>query len=233
MRDDQQPFVEVLAEASYEEPIERFVAELQLEVRGASEDSAVQQVAELSRRCVERLTSGGLARDEIEDAGLSMHRPWWFRKKEQAGKTATHQLRVRCGDVARLNAALVAVDGVTANPRETVNLNMRQPIFREDDAARAEALRLAVRAGREKAQAVADEAGAALGRLLSVEEGPSAQRHSGYGGDSDWWGDSGRFAALRSAGGGMGMVEEAPEPLATPARTIWVRCRARFELKYA
>jgi uncharacterized protein YggE len=222
------PFVEVLADASYEEPIERFIADLELEVRGASDDSALQQVAELSRRCVERLTAAGLARDEIEDAGLAMRRPWWTRTKE-TGKEATHKLRLRCADLARLNRALAALDGVGANQRETVNLSMRQPVFRDDDAPRAEALRRAVRVAREKASAVAAEAGATLGDVLQVIEAPSSERGSGFGDDNDWWGDSGRFRGA-AAGLVMGEVMEGPEPLATPSRTIWVRCRVRFAL---
>jgi len=225
-------FVEVLADASFEEPIEQFVAELGLEVRGASEDSALQQVRELSHRCVERLTAAGMSRDEIEDAGLSMQRPWWTRSKEKPGKEATHRLRVRCADLARMNRAMSSLDGVTTNTRETINLHMRQPVFREDDARRAEALRRAIKAAREKAAAIAAEAGATLGPVLQVIEAPPAARGSGFGADDDWAGDGSRFAGAGGSAYVMASIGEGgePEPLATPSRTIWVRCRVRFAL---
>ena len=233
MDTDNGSFVDVLADASYDEPVERFIADVELEGRGASEDSAMQQVRELTSRCVERLTAAGLARDEIEDAGMAMRRPWWTRKKEPPGKEATHKLRLRCGDLAKLNRALAALEGAAANTREAINLHMRPPVFREDDAPRADALRRAVRAAREKAQAVAVEAGATLGPVLQVIEAPSAWRGSGFGDDNDWGGDSSRFAG--GGGGavlmaGIGEAGEQPEPLATPSRTIWVRCRVRFSL---
>ena len=109
----------------------------------------------------------------------------------------------------------MSLDGVTTNQRETITLDMRQPVFHEDDALRAAALRRAVQSARAKATAVAAEAGLKLGAVLQVIEAPSAERGSGFGDDNDWWGDSSRFAG----GGGVaaGIMGEVPRRRARAA----------------
>jgi len=233
-RDGDAAFVEVLAEAALDQPIECYVADVELRVRGTSGDSALQQVRALSDRCAARLIAAGMARDEIEDAGVSISSQWEQAQRDYTGKDATHRLRLRCAQLPRLTGAVSAVEGVVssaAEARETISLEMRPPVFRDDLAQRADALRRALQAGREKAAAVAAEAGAALGPVLQLIEVPPAQRPSGFGDDIDWAGDSTRFGGVLTggAGGGGGAAAETLS-LSSPGRTIWIRCRVRFAL---
>jgi uncharacterized protein YggE len=199
-------------------------------VRAAKEETSLQQAGELAARCVERLTAAGIARDEIEEAGLDLQRPWWQRRKEESkvGKEATRRLRVRCPDFRRLAAGLSAIESVAGGQRDTVDVSMKAPVFTSDESVRTAALRSALSAARDKAAALAEESVMTLGAVLRVEEGSPVQRHSGFAGDQDWWGDSERFGAGR--GYLMESVGEDAPPLPTPSRTVWVRCRARFEL---
>jgi len=224
------PYVEVVGEAEFDEPIETFIAEVTLSVRAAKEETSLQQVGELASRCVERLVGAGLARDEIADGGLDLQRPWWTRRREEAraGKEATRRLLLRSPSLARLTAGLAAIETLAGGQRDTIDVTMKPPVFAGDEAVRTAALRRALAAAREKAQALAEESVMTLGSVLRVEEGSPVQRHSGFAGDQDWHGDAARFGA------GMGYLSESggseSEPLTTPSRTVWVRCRARFEL---
>lgn len=109
---------------------------------------------------------------------------------------------------------------------------MRQPEFEPSDEAKATALKDAFLDAERKAKGLAGQIGCALGRVLSVEEGGWAKRSSGFSGDPDWGGDYSRFAAagavLMAAGP---TAAEAPEiELQRPTRSIFVKCRVRFEL---
>jgi uncharacterized protein YggE len=225
-------YVEVVGEASYQEPIDRFHATVALEVRAAKEETALIDLNELVDRCVKRLLAAGLQRDEVEDAGSDLERPWWWnsRKEKQVGKIGRHRLLLKTETILRLSGALAAIENVPANTRESVEVQMGRPTFKQDDTVREDALQRAVATAFASANALVRASGAKVGRVVRIEEGVAAARHSGFTGDEDWTGDYGRFAA-----GGAGVVMESASPspaLSKPQRTIWVKCRVRYELKH-
>ena len=75
--------------------------------------------------------------------------------------------------------------------------------------------------------------GVTLGSVIRIEDGPRTERSSGFAGDSDWCGDSGRF--IGAAGGLDFTVSELTEPeeipLEAPTRTIWIRMLGPEERK--
>ena len=228
LRHTDPPYVEVVGEGQYDEEVRVFVLELTLRVSATMSVTAARRDDILTRRCLQALTAaGGLRRDEIEDAGVNLWRPWWGGRK--ARDELIHRLVIRCDDRVRLAKALSAVEKSTGRGK-TVGFNMRQPVFDAKPEVRDAALRGALAAARRKSEALASECGASVGRVLLIEEEGSAVRPSGAIGDDDWFGDAGRFDMARRRISGLRAAGPEPEPLESPSRTVWVNYRVRFEL---
>ncbi len=69
MPDQWDAYIDVIGEGKYVEEVEAYVADVILNVRAASDEASVREVAELRDRCVKTLVASGLGYDEITDGG--------------------------------------------------------------------------------------------------------------------------------------------------------------------
>jgi uncharacterized protein YggE len=225
-------YIEVTGEGRYVEIAARFVAEISVEVRAAKQETAMDEAAALWKSALATLRSAGIAEEEIVEGGTGYFHPWYWKKK--VGQTASRKIILKVSEFGRLNRALEELEPLQERDRKTINVSMRQPEFATSTEAKTEALRVAYRDAHEKAKALCGEMTKRLGGVIHAEEGGWSKRASGFSGDEDWWGDSGRFGP--AAGGGLFLSAAAPtagEPEITPenpSRTIFVKCRVRFEI---
>ncbi len=225
-------YIEVVGEGEFLEIATRFIAEVVLEVRAAKDETALAELPELFRDAVAALRDAGIADEEIVEGGTNFRQPWFWKK--QVGQNAARKIVLKVKDFVRLNGALDKLEPLQSRNKErkTVRVEMRQPEFDASSGAKATALAMAFQDAREKAQKLAATMTGKLGKVIHCEEGAWAKRNSGFSGDEDWGGDYSRFAM----GGGIimaGPAGAAAEPeaeLQKPTRTIFVKCRVRFEL---
>ena len=223
-------YIEITGEGSYTEDAARFVTEVSVEVRAAKKERAFEETNDFLQEIVQTLVASGIESSEIVEGGASYFRPWYLRKK--AGQTAVRKVILKVTELPRLYSALEALEPLRKVERRSLDIHMRQPEFESSSTAKAAALKAAFTDAKAKASELAAEMGCELGPVIQVEEGRSARRSSGFSGDEDWWGDSDRFAGgglAVAVGGDAGAGEEAAA-LENPTRTIWVRCRVRFQI---
>jgi uncharacterized protein len=142
-------------------------------VVGVSTDAATARAAlaanaEKASRVIEALRSAGVAKQDLQTADVSVS-PRWNDRGKQDGFTARSSVQVKVREVGRAGSILDAA--VAAGATETSG-----PSFDRGD--RAELYRSALKAAfadaRAKAATLAGEAGASLGRVLRIEESPTA-----------------------------------------------------------
>ncbi|MCA9094284.1 MAG: SIMPL domain-containing protein [Planctomycetaceae bacterium] len=228
-------YIEVIGEGSFIETASRFIAEVTLEVRAAKDETALRDVADLWTEALTTLLEAGITEEEIVEGGTAVRLPWYWKK--QVGQNASRKIILKVADFGRLNHALELLEPLQSRSKErkTISINMRQPEFTDSEDAKATALSDAFTDARKKASRLAITMNCILGTPLQVEEGTHAKRNSGFSGDEDWGGDFSRYAMGGGAFlGAPGAAAIEPEPeLQRPTRTIFVKCRVRFELKNA
>lgn len=228
-------YIDVIGEGSFIETASRFIAEVTLEVRAAKDETAVRDVAELCSEALTVLREAGITDEELVEGGADIRRPWYWKK--QVGQSAARKLILKVKDFGRLTRALELLEPLQSRNRERkmISVDMRQPEFTDSTDAKATALADAFSDAKVKASRLVSTMNCRLGAPLQVEEGTHAKRNSGFSGDEDWGGDYSRFAmgggvVLAAAGG----AASDPEPeLQRPTRTIFVKCRVKFEIEDA
>ena len=220
----QQRYIEVIGEACHLETASCFRAEVGIDIStAAKKETAIQELNGLVTKVKKSLLDAGLVDEELSEGGLDSHRLWWLRNKQTSRRT----ILLKVPEAERLYTALAALEPLST-ARTSLAITMQQPEFSASGESHTAALRAAYLAAREKAVQLAQEAGGQLGPALSIEEGGAALRGSGFIGDADWWGDAERHIPAFLQKG------EGEEPgLQNPARTIWLRCRVKFEIHFA
>lgn len=224
-------YSEVIGEGKFLETASRFVTEITLEVRAAKDETALREVAEIRTEAIEVLREAGIADEEFVEGGADFYRPWY--RKKQVGQNAARKIILKVTDYGRLTQALERLEPLQSRNKErrTVSISMRQPEFEDSVDAKATALAQAFEDAKLKALRVAAAMNFNLGPAIHLEEGGWAKRNSGFSGDEDWFGDDSRFGA---AGGAIMLAAGAaaePEPeLQRPTRSIFVKCRVRFQV---
>ena len=229
---DAQRYIEVTGEGCFTETASCFLAEISVEVRAAKKETVLEEVRTFWDSAVACLRENGIADSEIVEGGIDYFRPWYWRKKP--GQTGTRKIILKVTDFDRLNSALEALEPLRTGERRSLTVELKQPEFDTDSAAKSAALSAAFEDAKTKAEALAEKIGATLGETLRVEEGRTARRQSGFSGDDDWYGDGDRFggyggAVVLAAPGGAGDDDDDFTP-ADPTRDIWVKCRVRFSI---
>ncbi|WP_254510882.1 SIMPL domain-containing protein [Anatilimnocola floriformis] len=224
-------YLEVIGEGEFIETAKRFIAEVTFGVRAAKDETAFREVSALAAEGIEVLRQAGIEASELVEGGSAFHQPWYWKK--QVGQTVERKVILKVSDFGRLNHALEQLEPLQSRNKErrTVEVQMQKPEFEDSSDNKATVLARAFGDAKTKAANLAAAMGCTLGSPILVEEGGWSQRSSGFAGDADWSGDSGRFGygtvMLAAACGGA--AEAAPD-LQRPTRTIFVKCRARFEL---
>jgi uncharacterized protein YggE len=224
-------YIEVIGEGQYVEQAARFVAEIAIEARATKQQTAVDGTGDLWQSVLAALDESGIEDDEVVEGGTDLYEPWFWRKK--AGSAAIRKIILKVADFERLNRALGLLEPLQKAGRKSITIDMRQPEFDATAESKTGALKLAYVEARQKATQLVEEMDATLGKVVHVEEGQWSKRASGFSGDADWWGDSGRFGPAAGGvaiAGAPGEDESQPIGLQNPTRTIYVKCRVRFEL---
>lgn len=212
-------FIEVVGQASYDETIRNYRAEINLAVRAAHADTAIREAGELRNHCITQLKQAGLTDAELIEGGGEVYRPWYERKK--AGQETSHKILIECADLARIQIALATLEGLFDNPRYSFNFSMNRPLFGIDVNTIKQAQRAAIADARTQAELLAGACGVRITHVAQVEELVAKVSRSGMHGDEDWGG----YAACMAAG-----AAGAPAPIALEAasRSNTVRYRVRF-----
>jgi uncharacterized protein YggE len=155
---------------------DQVVLRLGASVQARQADAAQIQVNEIVQRTLEALRRLNIPAPQIRSVGLTLspvYEPVDPRTRpgppRVAGYRAAHTLQVSLQEVRRAGEVLDAAVAAGANQIE-------DPVFRlaDEGRARQEALRLAVREARAKAEAIAEAMGVRLLGVLEVAEGPVA-----------------------------------------------------------
>lgn len=123
---------------------------------------------------MDRLTAAGIEGRDIQTSNLSMN-PNWVSTPDGTGSVisgyvAMNMLSVRVRDLAKLGPVLDAVVTDGANTLNGITFGLQDP-----KPVMTAARKAAVADGRERAEALAEAAGAKLGRLVSIIEGSAYQ----------------------------------------------------------
>lgn len=218
------PFVEVVGEGQFTEEIEKYVVHLDLEVRTSGDTPVMGALERFRGRSIDRLYGTGLQEGELIDGGLDL---WHWQVRKNHKKEASHKIIIMSPDLSRIAAAIRTIEELITSKEENVSVRMKQPIYRSDPDANLVSGQRAVRQAREKAEAICRVEGLLLGSILRVEELEPAKRGSGSYGDYDC-GDESRL--LHAIFGSISDEKEDPA-LRAAHRTIWTRCRVRFEVR--
>ena len=133
----------------------------------ATAQAALAANATKAARIVQALRSGGVDKADVKTQDVSVS-PRWNENGEQDGFTAHSSVQVHVQDVHAagrlIDAAVAAGASETSGP--SFDRGDRDALYRS-------ALKKAFGDARLKADTLAGEAGASLGRVLRIEEGPS------------------------------------------------------------
>lgn len=162
------------------------------------------------------LAAAGVAEERLQTSELSLHPVYAHPGPRDApdqeprivGYRASNVVSVRLSEMERVAAVIDAGLGAGANRLEGLSFTLA-----DDRGARQEALRRAVRAAQEKAQAIAGALGVDLGPVLEASEGSMAVQPPPYG--------------LQR----MAMAAEGAMP-ATPVESGQVQVRAEVSVRY-
>jgi uncharacterized protein len=136
----------------------------------ATAQAALAANATKAARINQALRSAGVAKADLQTEDVSVS-PRWNEHGEQDGFTAHSSVQVHVRDVGQagrlIDAAVAAGASETSGP--SFDRGDRDALYRS-------ALKNAFADARLKAATLAGEAGASLGRVLRIEEGPSASQ---------------------------------------------------------
>jgi uncharacterized protein len=138
--------------------------ELGVETQASNAKDALAQNSERLKRVLDALRKAGVAKDDLQTTQVSL---WPERTSEGTtitGYRATNTVSAKL-DVEEAGGAIDAAVGAGANLASGPMLAVD-----ERDALYRDALKNAVKAGRAKAEAIADAAGVKVGRVTAVVE---------------------------------------------------------------
>jgi hypothetical protein len=138
--------------------------ELGVETQASNAKDALAQNSERLKRVLDALRKAGVAKDDLQTTQVSL---WPERTSEGTtitGYRATNTVSAKL-DVEKAGGAIDAAVGAGANLASGPMLAVD-----ERDALYRDALKNAVKAGRAKAEAIADAAGVKVGRVTAVVE---------------------------------------------------------------
>ena len=156
-----------------------------------------------------KLREVGVADADLNAPDVGIHPQYDYRKGQRlTGYRVVRHMTARVRDLERLGAVLDGIVAAGANEVHGAQMSSSDPA-----ASEHEALRLAVTAGRAKAEAIAVAAGVAVGPVVRIEEEPD-------------------HAPPMPRTGMMAMAESAEVPTEVVSGDLTVSCRIRawFEI---
>ncbi len=162
-----EPIVVVTGEGSVKAAPDRAWVTVGAEGRSRNSTQAQAQSARAMTTVQEKLAGAGVAKDAIRTIAydLQLEFDWVNGKQVTRGYVARNTIEVRVDDISRVGDVLDLAVGTGAASVHHLRFDVKQ-----HDRLEREALRLAVADARERADAAASGAGAAVGRVLRIEE---------------------------------------------------------------
>jgi uncharacterized protein YggE len=120
-----------------------------------------------------KLKSTGLPADAIQTIGFSLHPEYDYvnGRQRMKGFVVSNQVQVRIDDVNAVADVLDAVGSLTLPASSTATIGNLRFDLKNRAGVEREALTLAVRDARSRAEAMAAGAGMSVGRILRIDEG--------------------------------------------------------------
>ncbi|MFN2448031.1 MAG: SIMPL domain-containing protein [Vicinamibacterales bacterium] len=162
-----EPVIVVTGEGVVKSAPDRAWVTIGAENRSRQPKEAQAQNAVAMTAVQEKLAALGLPKDAIRTVGydLQLEFDWTNGKQVPRGYVARNSIEVRVDDIARVGEVMDAAVGTGATSIHGLRFDLKQR-----DAIERDALRLAVVDARARAEAVAAGAGAAVGRIVRIEE---------------------------------------------------------------
>ena len=173
------PTISLSATGTVRRAPDQAIVSLAVETRASTARQAAQQNAQKMDAVVRALRDVGIPADRIQTESYNLNPDYQYvqpapgRPGEQrlVGYVASNQVRVQVDSIPRVGATVDAAITAGANRANGINFQLRDP-----DAARRDALKLAMAAAHRDAQALAEAAGQSLGPLLHVSTGVEQPR---------------------------------------------------------
>ena len=173
---------------------DRAVIELGVEKQSPSARLAKQAEDAAARRLLAGLRANGIDEKDIQTAYLSLRPQFDYRKGMRISYFAAEQtMTITVRDISKLDALVESLIKAGGNRIDSIQYGTSE-LRKYRDQARD----LAVKAAREKAQALAAALGQQIGKAQSIEEVPEST-YQGYGLLSNAWFES-RVAREKPAG---------------------------------
>jgi len=116
---------------------------------------------------IEKIKAAGIPAEAIQTTGYNLQPEYDYTNGKQTlrGYVARNQVQVRVDTLSKTGDVITAAVGTGATSVSNVRFDLK-----DRDAAEREALRLAVRDARQRAEAAASGAGVQIERILRIEE---------------------------------------------------------------
>src|SRR6185369_8546515 len=183
MKDQEIKFIDVMGEGQYYESAHLYIVEIVLTITSIQKDTALTELEKLRKRCVDQLVLSGIEPREIRDGGKKSNKDV---HRQVYRIQASHKLIIYCEEIERLSMALIKIEKVAENDEQTVDIRMKQPLFKTDPELIKTAQNQAYDHAKQKAEIIVNRAGLKLGNVLQIQELVTAKRDSGMLGDEDW-----------------------------------------------
>jgi uncharacterized protein len=215
--DDRPPLkvVRVTGTAEVKVVPDRAVIELGVEKQSARASMAKRDADATARKILAGLAANGIDEKDVQTTFLSLQPQFNYRKGMRISYFVAEQtLSVTVRDLSKLDTlleSLIKAGGNRIDSIEYETSDLRK--YRDDARDRA------VKAAREKAQALAVAVGQGIGKAQTIEE--VAQPESPYGGSF------GNVSVEYS----RGRADKSPAATATGERSVWASVVVTFELE--
>jgi uncharacterized protein YggE len=156
-------YIEVIGESSYTQTIKEYVLDINLSVRAVKSETALDEVMALRNRCIETLFSSGLKHSELKEGGAQIWQSWYSRK--QPGQEAYQ---------------------IFDNQRYKLTLDMRRPIFGDNNEDKDKARREAIQNAYSHAAILAKESNLQISGTIYIEEVRSETESSDVSDLENW-----------------------------------------------
>lgn len=169
---DGPPTINVNATATVERQPDRAVLNLAVVSEGETAETASQANANLMTRVITALRDLGLSGSAIRTASLFVHPMYANARNDQpriTGYQASNSVQVTIDSIPRVGRITDAAIAAGANQVSGLSFELKDP-----DAARREALGMAIARARAEAEAVAAAAGRSVGPALLIDVEPIA-----------------------------------------------------------
>jgi uncharacterized protein YggE len=161
------PVIVTTGEAVVKQAPDRAWVTVGAESRARAPQEAQKLNTDVMTAVIDRIKAAGIAADAIQTTGYTLQPEFDYvnGKQNLRGYVARNQVQVRVDALAKTGEVIAAVVATGATTVHGVRFDLK-----DRDSVEREALRLAVRDARRRADAAATGAGVAIDRVIRIEE---------------------------------------------------------------